>query len=163
MTHAPCRQTEQAILEIIETARHRLLIVSFAVYKIPNIANALVAAVRRGVALTIIVETPDKVEGAGEYDTIRALGNDVANCSSIYFWPREHRQTGENGKPGILHVKCVVADAELMMLSSANLTRQAFTINMELGILIRGGDTPYKVDQQFTELIRNQLLQPLWM
>ena len=40
-------------------------------------------------------------------------------------------------KVGILHVKCAVADGEWLFLSSANLKQQAFTINMELGMLVR--------------------------
>jgi len=36
-------------------------------------------------------------------------------------------------------MKCAVADGEWLFLSSANLTQQAFTINMELGMLVRGG------------------------
>ncbi|NDD65508.1 MAG: hypothetical protein EBZ36_16265, partial [Acidobacteria bacterium] len=105
--------------------------------------------------------TPDRIEGAGEYDTIRALGADITSCASIYYWPREHRDIGDNGKAGILHVKCVVADGELMLLSSANLTHQAFTVNMELGVLIRGGNIPAKVDQQFMSLINHNLLMML--
>lgn len=152
-TKIPFRFTEQAILEIIESARHRIILVSFAVYKIPNIAKALINAAKRGITLTVIVETPNLIEGEGEYNTIQALGDEIANCSSIYYWPEENRQIGENGKPGILHVKCVVADAHRMILSSANMTRQAFTVNMELGVMIRGGDLPGTVDRQFRSLI----------
>jgi phosphatidylserine/phosphatidylglycerophosphate/cardiolipin synthase-like enzyme len=52
-----------------------------------------------------------------------------------------------------------VADGEFMFLSSANLTQQAFTINMELGMLIRGGTMPSQVEQQFEYLIRNGQLR----
>ena len=43
-----------------------------------NIGKALVRAANRGVRLTVIVETPDKIEGEGEYSTIKALGQEVA-------------------------------------------------------------------------------------
>jgi phosphatidylserine/phosphatidylglycerophosphate/cardiolipin synthase-like enzyme len=158
----PFRHTEQAILEIIQTAKRQIILVSFAVYKIPNVGVALVQAVRRGVELTVIVETPDKLDGENEYNTIRALGDDIALHSSIYYWPRENRQVGDNGKPGLLHVKCIVADSRTMMLSSANLTRQAFTVNMELGVLIRGGEAPAQVEHKFIDLIKNEQLQK-WM
>lgn len=136
-------------------AKSRITLVSFAVYRIPNIGKALVRAAKRGVRLTVIVETPDRLEGAGEYSTIEALGQEVAACSTVYFWPKENRPVGDNNKVGILHVKCVVADGDWLFLSSANLTQQAFTINMELGILVRGGTMPSRVEQQFDRLIQS--------
>lgn len=142
----PFRRTEQAILQVLDGAKNRITLVSFAVYRIPNVGNALVRAAKRGVRLTVIVETPDKIEGEGEYSTIKALGQEVAACSTVYFWPKENRPLGPNNKVGILHVKCAVADGEWLYLSSANLTQQAFTINMELGMLIRGGTIPSRVE-----------------
>ena len=117
--------------------------------------KALVRAAKRGVRLTVIVETPNKIEGEGEYDTIKALGQEVAACSTVYFWPKENRPLGDNEKVGILHVKCAVADGEWLFLSSANLTQQAFTINMELGMLVRGGAMPKRVERQFEQLIES--------
>jgi phosphatidylserine/phosphatidylglycerophosphate/cardiolipin synthase-like enzyme len=68
----PFRRTEQAILQVLDAAKNRITLVSFAVYKIPNVGKALVRAAKRGVRLTVIVETPDKIEGEGEYSTIKA-------------------------------------------------------------------------------------------
>jgi phosphatidylserine/phosphatidylglycerophosphate/cardiolipin synthase-like enzyme len=150
---APFRRTEQAILQVLDAAQKRITLVSFAVYRIPNVGKALVRAAKRGVRITVIVETPDKIEGQGEYSTIRALGQEVAACSTVYFWPKENRPVGENNKVGILHVKCAVADGEWLFLSSANLTQQAFTVNMELGMLVRGGSMPSRVEQQFERLV----------
>jgi phosphatidylserine/phosphatidylglycerophosphate/cardiolipin synthase-like enzyme len=157
----PFRRTEQAILQVLDSAQERITLVSFAVYRIPNIAKALVKAAQRGVKLTVIVETPHKIEGEGEYNTIRALGADIEACSTVYFWPKEKRKAGSNQNVGILHVKCAVADGEWLFLSSANLTQQAFTINMELGMLVRGGTMPERVEQQFDRLIQKGQLTPL--
>ena len=149
----PFRRTEQAILQILDSAKSRITLVSFAVYRIPNVCNALVRAAKRGVRLTVIVETPDKIAGEGEYSTIRALGPEVAACSTVYFWPKENRPVGDNNKVGILHVKCAVADGEWLFLSSANLTQQAFTVNMELGLLVTGGKLPSQVERHFERLV----------
>lgn len=157
--HAPFRRTEQAILQLLDAAKSRITLVSFAVYRIPNVGKALVRAAKRGVRLTVIVETPDKIEGEGEYSTIKALGQEVAACASVYFWPKENRPVGDNNKVGILHVKCAVADGEWLFLSSANLTQQAFTINMELGMLVRSGTMPSRVEQQFERLIQGGQLR----
>ena len=155
----PFRRTEQAILQVLDAANSKITLVSFAVYRIPNVGKALVRAAKRGVRLTVIVETPDKIEGEGEYSTIKALGQEVAACSTVFFWPKENRPLGDNNKVGILHVKCAVADGEWLFLSSANLTQQAFTINMELGMLVRGGTMPSRVEQQFERLIQSGQLK----
>lgn len=157
----PFRRTEQAILQVLDSAKERITLVSFAVYRIPNVAAALIRAAKRGVCLTVVIETPDKIEGKDEYSTINALGHEVAACSAVYFWPRAKRQAGGNGKPGLLHVKCAVSDGQWLFLSSANLTQQAFTINMELGMLIRGGSMPKRVEQQFERLIASGIIQLL--
>jgi phosphatidylserine/phosphatidylglycerophosphate/cardiolipin synthase-like enzyme len=56
--------------------------------------------------------------------------------------PQDKRIQDENGKIGILHVKFAVADGNHLFLSSANFTEYAFSINMELGLLITGGKLP---------------------
>lgn len=155
----PHRHTEQAILQVIDSARRRITLVCYAVYRIPHVRDALVRAARRGVRVGIVVETPDEIQGRQEYDTIRALGEDVAACSTLYFWPRDRRPRDPNGKVGILHVKCVVADGRWLFLSSANLTEYAFSINMELGVLITGGEQPVIVEGLFQRLIEDGLLE----
>jgi phosphatidylserine/phosphatidylglycerophosphate/cardiolipin synthase-like enzyme len=153
------RRTEQAVLQVVNVAKTSITLVSFAVYRIPNVRKALVEAAGRRVRLNVIVGTPDKIEGKGEYNTIQALGHDVAACSAVYFWPKENRPIGDNNKVGILHAKCAVADGEWLYISSANLTQQAFTINIELGLLIRGGTIPRRVEQQFEHLIQSGQLK----
>jgi len=157
----PFRRTEQAILQLLDSAQHQITLVSFAVYSIPNVANALVKAAKRGVRLTVIVETPDKLGGENEYSTIRALGAEITACSNVYYWPKEKRPLSDNNKRGILHVKCAVADGKWLFLSSANLTQQAFTINMELGMLVQGGSMPKRVEKRFHQLIQSEQLMAL--
>jgi phosphatidylserine/phosphatidylglycerophosphate/cardiolipin synthase-like enzyme len=132
--------------------------VSYAVYNIPSICEALVRAACRGAAITLVVETPDRLEGQNTYDTLRALGPSVAARSSVYLWPLEKRQKDTNGNCGILHVKCAVADGRWLFLSSANLTEYAFTLNMELGLLITGGNLPAKVEYHFDHIIQTGVL-----
>jgi phosphatidylserine/phosphatidylglycerophosphate/cardiolipin synthase-like enzyme len=154
----PLRRTEQAILQILDSAHRRLLVVSYAVYNIPRIGAALVRAADRGVALTVVLETPDRQAGTNAYDTLRALGHSVASRSRCYLWPSEQRAKDPNGKQGILHVKCVAADGAWLFLSSANLTEYAFNLNMELGVLIQGGGLPTHVETHFETLIASGVL-----
>jgi phosphatidylserine/phosphatidylglycerophosphate/cardiolipin synthase-like enzyme len=58
-----------------------------------------------------------------------------------------------------LHAKCAVADAHLLLVSSANLTDYALNLNMELGVVIQGGPQPQTVVAQFDELIAQGILQ----
>ena len=118
-------------------------------------------AAHRGVRINVIVETPNKIEGQDEYDTIQALGDQVASVSTVYYWPEEKRAQDDGGKAGILHVKCAVADGRWLFLSSANLTEYAFTINMELGLLVTGGPLPCQVEEQFDRLIGMGVLETI--
>lgn len=155
----PFRRTEQAILQVLDSALRRITLVSYAVYRIPYVRDALVRAARRGVRTTVVVETPDRIDGKSEYDTLAALGPEIASCAAVFFWPREQRKTHAGGKVGILHVKCAVADSRWLFLSSANLTEYAFNINMELGALLTGGPLPARVEETFARLIVSGVLQ----
>jgi cardiolipin synthase A/B len=53
-----------------------------------------------------------------------------------------------------MHMKMAVADSQVAFLSSANLTEAAFERNMELGVLVRGGEMPNAI-----ELLINALLE----
>ena len=154
----PLRRTEQALLQLVESATKRIVIVSYAVYNIPRICEALVKAGERGVSIKVIVETPDRLEGENTYNTLKALGPDVARSCSVFFWPLDKRVKDAGGKPGILHVKCAVADSQRLFLSSANLTEYAFTLNMELGLLMTGGVLPEQIEKHFDRMIEAKVL-----
>src|SRR5262249_54991511 len=156
----PLRQTEQVILQVIESAKERLTLVSYAVYNIPRVCEALVRAADRGVSLRVIIEAWDRHEGMNVYHRFRAFGDKVASRASVYLWPLEQRAMDEAGKPGVLHVKCVVADGRWLFLSSANLTENAFTLNMEMGVLVSGGHLPSQAEKQFDKLIESGVVTP---
>ena len=146
------RRTEQAILQVLDSAETRITLVSYAVYRIPHVRDALVRAAGRGVRVRVIVERGDKAGSQIEYDTLRSLGTEVAACSTVYYWPEDQRRQ-QSGKTGSLHVKCAISDGRCLLISSANLTEYAFTLNMELGVLITGGDLPRRVEERFGKLI----------
>ena len=60
---------------------------------------------------------------------------------------------------GVLHVKAAVTDATWLLLTSANLTENAFALNMELGVLVRGGPLPRQVEAHFGRLIETKQLR----
>jgi len=85
------RRTDQALLQLITSAQQSLLIVSFAVCKIPAIAAAIVQAAARDVTIRICAEAPEPSGQKMAYDTLKALGPQVAQHAAIYVWPSEQR------------------------------------------------------------------------
>ena len=158
-TGVAMRRTDQALLQVIHSARQELLVVSFAVYKIPAIIEALMGAAARGVVIRICIEAPEPSGQKLAYDTIHALGPAVARAAQIYLWPTDRRPTDAHGHTGTLHAKCAVADRRLLFLSSANLTDYALNLNMELGVLIADGTEPVTVAAQFERMIAEGVLQ----
>jgi phosphatidylserine/phosphatidylglycerophosphate/cardiolipin synthase-like enzyme len=155
----PLRRTDQALLQLIHEAQESLHIVSFAVYKAENIAQALVDAAERGVAISIYLETPDASEGKMSFDTVKALGDDAAQRARLYVWPKEKRPLTEEGKYGSLHAKIALADGRILLISSANLTGYAMTLNMEMGLLVRGGDAPKQVERHLLRLVEQGVFE----
>lgn len=153
------RRTDQALLQVINSAQRSLLIVSFAVYKIPLIAAALVQAASRGVAIDICVEAPEPSGQKMAYDTIKALGADVASRARIYVWPADQRPADAAGHVGLLHAKCGVADRRLLFVSSANLTDHAMNLNIELGVLLHSQAHAAGVADQFERMVAQGMLR----
>ena len=152
------RRTDQALLQVIREAQSKLFIVSFAVYRIPEIGHALLEVAQRGVQIKICVESAEPGEGNIAFGAIQALGENVVSHATIYRWPRVRRPTTRDGRYGSLHAKCAVADEDVLFISSANLTEYAMTLNMEMGVLIRGGSLPEKVALHFDRLIETRVL-----
>lgn len=152
------RRTDQVLLDLIQSARKSLFIVSFAAYDIPEISGALLSAANRGVHISLVLESADASDGKVAFDALAALGEQVARMSSVYVWPLDKRPRDGKGRHGSLHVKCAVADESAALISSANLTGYAMNLNMELGILIRGGDVPSRVSDHLHELICEEVL-----
>src|SRR5437868_3603301 len=63
----------------------------------------------------------------------------------LCVWPLQSRPRNAGGRPAKLHAKFAVADCRIALLSSANLTADAFERNMEAGILVRGGPLPARL------------------
>lgn len=145
------RRTDQALLELIGAAQRELFIVTFAAYRVPALVGALVAAAARGVRLEFLLESPADGGTSGP-DPVQALGEQLRACSVVWRWPRDKRKTDLQGKVGSLHAKCAIADDTHLLVSSANLTEFAFELNMELGVLVVGGEMPAMVKGHFEML-----------
>jgi len=79
---------------------------------------------------------------------------------SVYYDPRALELEGPGG---VLHAKAVVADEEVVFVTSANLTEAALDRNIELGLLMRDRALAASVACHFQALIDGKLLVPLPM
>lgn len=149
----PLRRTDQTLLQLIRAAQQDLLIVSFAIYNIPEIVQALITAIDRGVNVRIIAETPEASNGKISFGMVATFGSEILDRSQVYVWLKEKRPVDEQGRYGSLHAKCAVCDQQHLFISSANLTEYAMSLNIEMGVLIHNRRLAKQVMQQMDWLI----------
>lgn len=152
------RQTEQVILDIIDTAEKELLLVSFAAYKVPVLLEAIQNAICRGVRVRFILETEEDSDGRLNFDTVKTFS--TLHGVEVYHWPKEQREVYAPGKHPVMHAKCVVTEKEFL-ISSANLTENAITSNMELGVHVGDYKKSNLLINQFNSLISSKILVSL--
>jgi len=153
----PVRSTVAVLQGLVDHARHDLLVVSFAAYKVPVVVAAMAQAVARGVKVRLVLDSAMEAGGKLTHDAkaaFVALGHTVA----FYEWPVESRQI-PGGGIAAMHAKAAVADGRSALVTSANLTGHALAANMELGLLIQGGPVPRRVAAHFAELIATGTLR----
>src|ERR1035441_4110515 len=76
----------------------------------------------------------------------------------VYYDPRALEQDGPGG---VLNAKGVVADDEVVFVTSANLTEAALDRNIEVGLLVRDRALAASVSSHFRGLIERGILHPL--
>jgi phosphatidylserine/phosphatidylglycerophosphate/cardiolipin synthase-like enzyme len=153
----PVRRTLAVLLEVIRAARQRLTMVSFAAYKVEDVAVELRAAAARGVDIRLILETERDSRSALSVDAAAAFTT-LRNVATFWVWPAELRPGAEHRRIA-QHAKASLADDRLAFITSANLTGQALHDNMELGVLITGGPVPRRLDTHFRQLMDDGILR----
>jgi phosphatidylserine/phosphatidylglycerophosphate/cardiolipin synthase-like enzyme len=138
--------------ELVENAKHEIILTSFVTYGADNLLTSLHAASQRGVSVKLVLERAEETDGKLSFDGMKKIKAGVPQ-SAIYFWPLEKRGTSKSGKKGILHVKCLLCDGSHVLVSSANLTDFGLELNMELGLVLHGGEIPARLAKHFTQLI----------
>ena len=153
----PSRRTEQVLLDLIEGASKEILLVSFAIYRVDRLLEALSSAISGGVVVTIVAETSKDNEGTSSFDMTSSLRQKLPKAKYLH-WPLDKRGADEKGNMGALHAKCAVVDRSKLFISSANLTDFALTKNMELGVLIQDQALAERVSAHFDHLIAEEIL-----
>ena len=150
------RRTEQALLDVVTNAREVLWLVTYALYPVPSLKLELENAVSRGVELRVVAESPtsEKIRHSG----VLYWQQFLPASTRIYQWPLEQRECNGAGDYGTLHAKVALADRDLALVSSANLTDCALNYNLETGVLLRGLSAR-KLAVQFDELVKDGVWQ----
>ena len=148
------RKTEQALLQVVNTACDRLFLTSFVVYDVASIMDALKKAADRGVNLSMLLESSIQYGGGISIDGI-AYMQKIIPSACIYSWKNKAAEFAG----GKVHAKVAVCDEELCFISSANLTGYAMEKNMEAGILIRGGALPKTLHRHLEALVTVKVVQ----
>jgi phosphatidylserine/phosphatidylglycerophosphate/cardiolipin synthase-like enzyme len=153
----PVRRIDQVLYDLVSKAKKRIVLVTFAAHRVRHLCTHLTEAIRRGVELTLILESEDESEGQLTRDAVEAFRDVPAARTHLHYWPLEKRERNQAGRPGKLHMKCAIID-DVALIGSANLTDDAFNRNMELGMLVREQPTVLALSEHFQELIRTGVL-----
>jgi phosphatidylserine/phosphatidylglycerophosphate/cardiolipin synthase-like enzyme len=153
------RRIDQVLYDLVLNAKESILLLTFAAARIERLKNALIEACNRGVQIKLVLEFDEESEGQLSQSAIKAFSGSIENKAEIYYWPLEKRERNIYGKPGKLHAKCAVID-DAALISSANLTDDAFNRNIELGVLIQKGHIPSLICKHISFLIHNGILAP---
>ncbi|WP_312492940.1 DISARM system phospholipase D-like protein DrmC [Pseudomonas cremoris] len=152
----PARRTEQALIQVINAAKHRLFITSYVAYDIESIAKALRSAAERGVKIEFLMELSSAQGGKVSIDPIGNLRNIVPDAW-FYIW-KDKDAAFVNGS---VHAKVAVADGLFCFITSANLTGYAMDQNMEAGVLISGVPLPEQLHRHLEALVITGVIVPI--
>jgi phosphatidylserine/phosphatidylglycerophosphate/cardiolipin synthase-like enzyme len=145
----PVRLTREALVDVVRAATRRLIVVSFAAYKVPEVVAELKAAMARGVDVRLVLED-EVVDGAAAFA-------ELAGSASLWVWPSAQRPKLAAGHAS-MHAKAAVADGRMAFVTSANLTGHAIAANMELGLVVDGGPVPRRLEAHLLRLMSDGVL-----
>ena len=132
----PARRIDQTLYDLIASAHRDILLVTFAAVRIERLTGALLAAAQTGVRIRLILEFAQPSEGQLSYDALKAFPSALIAAADVYYWPVDKRERNQAGRPGKLHAKLALVD-DVALVSSANLTDDAFNRNLEIGVMVR--------------------------
>ncbi len=150
------RRTEQALLQVINSAKQTLFVTSFVAYDVSTIVKALNEASTRGVDISMLLEASQDHGGSISFDAIGKMESLVPNAH-LYTW----RDRGEIFSEGRVHAKVAVADRHTCFITSANLTGFAMDRNIEAGLLLSGGNIPQMLEEHLRALVSMKIVSPV--
>jgi phosphatidylserine/phosphatidylglycerophosphate/cardiolipin synthase-like enzyme len=156
----PARRIDQALYDLVLNAKKDILLVTFAAAKIERLGGELLKAAQRHVRIRLILEFEQTSEGQLSWDAIDAFRADLIAAANVYYWPVEKRERNQAGRPGKLHAKVAIVD-DTVLLSSANLTDDAFNRNLEVGIMVKNAEFLMTIKDYIDSLIAHHTFRRL--
>jgi len=153
----PVRATARVLTDLVREARRDLVLMSYSARPYQPLTEALAVAVARGVAVAVIVETLAGAGGALSGEEPAAAFLAVPGVQ-VWHWPTARRPE-QSSK---MHAKLAIADEEVLLVSSANLTQAGIGKNMEAGLVVRGGPAPARAVEHIRELQASGALARLY-
>lgn len=164
------RDTGVVVRELFATATKSVLIAGYAVYQGQQVFEALADRMRQLPTLQVAMFL-DVQRSAGDTSTAAELVRRFAERFKRQQWPADHPVPQlfydprsldlTHDKRACLHAKCVVVDAEKVLVSSANFTEAAQLRNIEVGVLIDSPATAHQIASFFGGLVNDGRLLPI--
>lgn len=145
--YVPVRATAAVLADVVREARSELLLMTYSPRPHQELNDALIAAVKRGVTVSIVVGTLQEAGSALSGDEPYKAFTAVPGIQ-LWHWPRSQRTE----KAAKMHAKLAVADRRVLLVTSANLTESGVAKNRESGLLIRGGVAPIRAAEHVDAL-----------
>jgi len=162
------RRTRQVYQELFSTFKHSLWLSSFVYFDgssaFEMLANRLDHNPSLEVCLFLNIQRK-KHDTCSPTELVRRFTDQFwtkdwpgINRPRVFYDPRSLIMDTTSS---VLHAKAVVADSEVVFVTSANMTDAAFDRNYELGILSHDRELAASVGRHFQILVEKNLLHPL--
>ena len=163
------RDTAVVVEQLFREAREEVLIVGFAVYDGQSIFKTISARLETEPTLRVVIcldvarRTGDTATDAMIVDSFRRnfkkLNWGSSRLPELYYDPRSLSADRENR--AVLHAKTIVVDERTALVTSANPTPAAYERNIEIGVVIHGGEIPRAIRRHFSALIASGFLRQI--
>jgi phosphatidylserine/phosphatidylglycerophosphate/cardiolipin synthase-like enzyme len=162
------RDTRRVYEELLSSAKHSILASTYAFFDGPKAFEVLARRMDAisNLRVTLLLNIQRK---KGDTTAVEQLVRRFADRFWRTDWPGSARPSvyydpralEPDGPGGVLHAKAIVADDEVVLVTSANLTEAAFDRNIEMGLFVRDRALAASVSSHFRGLIDRVLLRPL--
>jgi phosphatidylserine/phosphatidylglycerophosphate/cardiolipin synthase-like enzyme len=154
------RDTRRVYEELLSSAERSILAITYAFFEGPKAFEVLARRMdaKADLRATLLLNIQRKRGDTSASDQlVRRFADRFWKVDwpggvrpSVYYDPRALELDGPSG---VLHAKAVVADDEIVFVTSANLTEAAFDRNIEVGLLVRDHALALSLSSHFRGLI----------
>lgn len=156
------RSTAVVVSDLFRNAQRSVLVAGYAIYQGQKVFHSLAERMSQSAGLQVrkFLDVP---RTHGDTSSSSAQIARFVHTFRTSQWPTgtplpsvyccEQIMEHQAAKPGSLHAKCVVVDAEQVFVSSANFTEAAQTRNIEVGLLVRSVVLSERLSRFFEALV----------